>query len=126
MAASALTVQEVKAPFAAIGAGEADFTLAAGNTDGNYFTCTGREIIIIYNPAGGSTYTVTVTSVADEKGRSGNLTSYSMAAGDYVVLPMALTNAQGWKDTSGRVNITVNNAAVLVAVLRLPAGYPGG
>jgi hypothetical protein len=122
--ATALTVQEIKGPFTAIGAGEADYTMAAADVTGNTFQCTGREIIVISNPAGGATYTVTVTSVADEKGRTGNITSYSMAAGDYVVFGVGLTNSQGWKSAAGLITLTANNAAVLIAVLRLPAGYP--
>lgn len=121
---TALTVQDIKSPFVSYSAGDLHFTMAAADVAGNTFVCSGREIVIISNPAGGSTYTVTVTSVADEKGRTGNVTSYSMAAGAYVVLPMGLTNSQGWQSSARVITITANNAAVLIAVLRLPAGYP--
>ena len=121
---TALTVQTMKAPFDSISAGDMHYTMAAADTAGNTFQCTGREVVLILNPAGGSTYTVTITSVADEKNRSGTITSYSMAAGVYVALPMGLTNSLGWKSTAGLVTITANNAAVLIAVIRLPAGYP--
>lgn len=125
MAASAILVQEVKDPFAVIAANGLDWTTEAGNTDGNYFVCNGRDLVIIENPTGGA-LTVTVTSVVDEKNRSGNLTAYSIGAGEKAYLPMGLTNQKGWKDTSQRINLVVSGAGLTIAVLRLPAGFPGG
>jgi hypothetical protein len=123
---TAITVQTMKAPFAVLSAGDLDFTLAAGDTAGSTFVGTGRELVVIYNPTGGSTYTVTITSVANDKNRTGTITAYSMAAGDHVAWTGGLTNSPGWKNAStGIITITVSNAAVLIAVLRLPAGYPG-
>jgi hypothetical protein len=124
--ATALTVQTLKAPFAVLSAGDLDYTMAAADVAGNTFVCTGREIVLIYNPAGGSTYTVTITSVANAKNRTGTITAYSMAAGDFVAWTGGLTNTPGWKVAgTGVVTLTANNAAVLIAVVRLPAGYPG-
>lgn len=120
---AAITVQEINAPFASISAGGADFVWTAGNTGGDTFVCTGRELLLFRND-GGSTYTVTITSQTDEKGRTGNISTYSMADGDFAVFGVGLTNSKGWKDTGGLVNFAVSNAAVDVAVLRLPAGYP--
>jgi len=121
MAETALTVQSIKAPFAAIAAGGADFTFAAGDVDdGNSFACTGNEILIVYNSDETNPYTVTVSSVDDEKGRSEDITAYSLAAGDYAVFGVGLTNSQGWQQSDGTINLAVENAAVLVAVLRLP------
>ena len=121
MPATAITVQTIKGPFEAIAAGGADFTLAAGDVaNGNKFQCTGREILIVEN-GGASPYTVTITSVDDEKGRAENITSYSLAAGDFAVFGVGLTNSQGWKQTDGTILVNVENAAVLVAVLRLPS-----
>lgn len=120
----AIAPQTTKGPFEAITAGIADFLWTAGNVAGDTFICTGREILLFWNPAGGSTYTVTITSVDDEKGRSEDITAYSMAAGDFAHFGVGLTNSNGWKNTSGLVTVTVSNAAVLVAILRLPAGFP--
>ena len=123
---TAITVQTMKAPFATLSAGDLDYTLAAGDVAGSTFVGTGREVVMIENPAGGSTYTVTITSVANDKNRTGTITAYSMAAGDRVCWTGGLTNAPGWKNAStGIITITVSNAAVLVAALRLPVGYPG-
>jgi hypothetical protein len=124
--ATALVVQTLKAPFAVLSAGDLDYTMAAGDVTGNTFVCTGREIVLIYNPVGGSTYTVTITSVANAKNRTGNVAAYSMAAGDFIAWAGGLTSQPGWKNAStGVITLTASNAAVLIAVVRLPAGLPG-
>jgi len=121
MAETAITVQSVTAPFAAVTAGSADFTLAAGDVaNGNSFVCTGKELLICYNSDGANPYYITISSVDDRHGRSEDITEYSLAAGDYAVFGVGLTNSKGWKQSSGVINIAVENAAVEVAVLRLP------
>lgn len=126
MARTAITVQEIDAPFAVVSAGSLDFTFAAlDNVNGNYFACTGREIILFQNTDVGA-QTVTIDSVADEKNRQADITAYSLAAGDFVCVGVGLTNAKGWKQSNGQIYIDSSDAGVKVAVLRLPAGYPGG
>jgi hypothetical protein len=120
----ALTVQTIKGPFETITAGSADVVFTAGSTDGDTFVCTGREILIAYNSDGANPYTITITSVDNDKGRSEDITTYSLAAGDYVALGVGLTNAKGWKSTAGTIAVDVENAAIKWMVLRLPAGYP--
>lgn len=122
---TAITVQTIKGPFEAVTAGSVDFTFAAGTvTDGDTFACTGREILIVKNTEVADAKYITITSVDDEKGRSEDITTYSLAAGDYAVFGVGLTNAKGWKSTAGKIRITVEAATVKVAVLRLPAGFP--
>ena len=123
-----ITVQEKPVgPFTAVGVGEADFTFAAGTiTDGDTFVCTGRELLLAYNSSVATPRTITITSVEDETNRAEDITTYSMAAGDYAVFGVGLTNSKGWMSTAKTIRITVSNAEMKVAVLRLPAGYPGG
>ena len=111
MAQTALTVQDVKAPFADV-------------TNGNSFQCTGRELLIAQNSDPINPYTFGVTSVDDEKGRAEDIATYSLAAGEYAAVGVGLTNAKGWKQTSGLIHLVASNAAIKFAVLRLPAGYP--
>lgn len=120
---AALTPVVIKGPFEAIAANGADFTFAAGATTTDTFACTGRQILLAFN-SGGSDYTVTISSVDDEKGRSEDITTYSLAAGEYAVFGVGLTNEQGWKQTNGTIIVDVENAAVKWAVLTLPTGYP--
>ena len=122
-APTALTVQQMKGPFDTISANGADFTFAAGTiTDGDTFVCTGREILLVKNGTG--TNTITITSVADDIGRTGDITTYSLGAGEFAAFGVGLTNDKGWKSTSGTIRITVSSVEVTVAVLRLPAGFP--
>ncbi len=124
MPITALTVQEVKGPFATISANGADFTFAAGDASNtNNFVCTGRDLVLAYN-SGVSSRTVDIASVADEKGRSGSISTYSLGAGEYAVFGVGLTNSKGWKQTDGTITLTPSHADVKFAILRLPAGYP--
>lgn len=121
MAQTELTVQSINSPFASISAGGADFTFAAGDVaNGNSFECTGNELIIVQN-TGASPYTFTITSVADEKNRTGDVSAYSLAAGDFAVFGAGLSNGRGWKQSNGLVYLAVENASVEIAILRLPA-----
>ena len=120
MARTALTVQTAKTPFEAINAGEAKFTMAASDVvNGNSYAVTGKELLIAFND-GTAAYTVTIDSVADEKNRTGDITSYSMAAGDYAAFTVGMTNDKGWKQTGGVIHVDTNNAGIKLAVLRLP------
>ena len=111
-------------PFAAYGAGLADFTFAAGTvTDGDDWVCSGRDLLLVYNSSAG-VLTVTVVSVDDETNRAGDITAYSLAAGDYAAFGVGLTNSLGWQGTGKKIRITPSHADVKVAVLTLPAGYP--
>lgn len=119
-----LAIQTIKAPFATITANGADFTFAAGTiTDGDTFACTGRELLLVKNGTG--TNTITITSVANAKGRSGDIATYSLSAGEFAVFGVGLTNSPGWKSTAGTIRITVSSVEVTVAVLKLPDGFPG-
>lgn len=125
MPRTALTPQTIPTPWAGSAANSLDFTFAAGDVaNKNYFTCTGREIILAYNSDGVNPYTFTVTSVDDEDNRSEDITTYSLAAGEYAMVGVGLTNAKGFKQTNGQIYLEAANAAIKFAILRLPAGYP--
>jgi len=121
-----ITTQTIKGPFEAIAANGADFVWTVGNVGGDTITLTGREIILVWNSHATIAYTFGVTSVADEKLRTGDITTYNLDALEYAVLGVGLTNSSGWRNTStGLLSVIVSNAAVKWAVLKLPAGYPG-
>ncbi len=95
---------------------DAVFT-AADVANKNQFKPTGKELIIAWN-SGASPYTVTVTSAPDEKGRSGDITAYSLAAADIAVIgPLEI---KGWRQTDGYVYWEASNVAVKFAVISLP------
>lgn len=121
---AALTPVTIKGPFEAIAANGADFTFAAGATSTDTFVCTGRQVLLAFN-SGAAPYTVTISSVDDERGRSEDITAYSLDAGEYAVFGVGLTNLPGWRQTNGTIIVDVENVAVKWAVLTLPTGYPG-
>jgi hypothetical protein len=126
MTATVITPQTILGPFDTNSgsAGYHDFTLAASTaatTDA--WTCTGKDILILFN-SGSIAYTATITSQADEKNRTEDITDYSLAAGDYAAFGCGLTNGKGWMDSSKKITITTSNILIKVAVLRLPPGYP--
>ena len=124
MAATVITVQQLLSPFPVtpLTANSADIVFTALTvTEGDEFTCTGREVILIKNGTG--TNTLTISSADDEKGRAEDITSYSLADGDFAMFSQGLTNSQGWK-TAGKIKLTPSSAEITCAVLRLPTGYP--
>jgi hypothetical protein len=120
-----ITPITMKTPFEAVSAGGITFAFTAGNTGGDTISITGREIIIIQNTGIGAR-TFTIASEVDEKGRSGPITAYSLAAGEFAYFTGGLTNSLGWRNVStGLLTITPSHAEVKYAVLKLPAGTPG-
>ena len=103
-------------PIAALGA---DFVFTAADSGaGNSFVSTGRELLLVQN-SGGSAYTVTISSVADNLQRTGDITTYSVGAGLFSMF--GPFSQSGWKQTDGTVHVTASNAAILFAVVRLPS-----
>ena len=115
----------MKTPFEAVSAGGITFAFTAGNTGGDTISITGRELIIIQNTGVGAR-TFTIASQVDEKGRTGDIPAYSLAAGEFAYFTGGLTNSIGWRNVStGLLTITPSHAEVKYAVLKLPAGTPG-
>ena len=121
MARTALTIQSPpgKYPATPIAANGADFTWEAGDAgDNNSFKSTGREIVLVRNDNAGA-QTVTIHSMIDERNREGDITAYSIGAGEYAVFgpfPVA-----GWRQPDGTVHIDPSHADLKFAVLQLPA-----
>lgn len=79
---------------------------------------TGKEILCWRNTGAGAR-TVTVNTVTDERGRTGDLTAISIPAGAIRCIgPM--TDVQGWRQTTGYINSEAEHAEVTMFVLTLP------
>jgi hypothetical protein len=105
-------------PSLPITANALDFTwVAAGASfaDGAGFTLQEGDILLAYNPDI-SAHTITITSVADALNRTGDITSYSLGAGEYCVFPQF--KKEGWAQTTGLLHFATDNALVQFAVLR--------
>ena len=97
----------------------ADMTMAAADTGNkNMFLATGNDLVVAHN-TGGSAYTVTITSVEDPvTGRTGDVTTYSVGAGEYAVFgPFSL---YGWAQSDGYIYLEASNASVKFGVVALP------
>jgi len=98
-------------------AGVAVTMTAVDTTNHEQVALTGRELILIHN-TGGSSYTYTITSVADPYGRTGHITTQTIAAGAIHVLgPLSL---EGWRQTDGMLYLEASNTAVKIGVISLP------
>lgn len=91
-------------------------TMAAGDVaNGNAFASSGNDLVICHNTNAGA-QSVTIQSVADERGREGDLTK-SIAAGAYHVFGPIATN--GFRQTDGKIYVDVAHAEVFVGVVAL-------
>lgn len=117
MAQTALTVTAAVQNNISVAAGALAVTMAAADTtNGNSFTSTGREILLIQN-TDSSAHSITITSVADGFGRTDtSLTGYSIAANSISAIECAFMN--GWKQTDGTIHLTSTSALIFFGVLR--------
>jgi hypothetical protein len=125
MTVTAITtgLNTLKAPFADVAATDLNLAWQTATVGGEKFTCTGRQILLMRNDTG--TNTVTISSVADLKGRSEDLAAYEITGTEIAAWCGGLTNTAGWKQTDGTIIATASSVNVSFAVLTLPAGYPG-
>lgn len=94
-----------------------DVTMAAADVaNKNSFLPSGNDLIIAQN-SGASPYTVTLTSAVDPQNRTGDITTYSLAAGDIAVLGPVKT--MGWVQADGYVYLEASNASVKFGIVAL-------
>lgn len=113
-----LTKQVPLGPYPSLPVGAGTMTLtetAADITNKEQFVPSGDDLIIAHN-TGLSARTITITSVVDERKRTGDITTYSIAAGGIAVFRIT---KPGWMQTDGRIYIEANNAEVKWAVVQL-------
>jgi hypothetical protein len=101
----------------AANAADVTFTSAGASfADGAGFLVTGGEILLVKNGEN-SAQTITITSVVDERKRSGNITSYSIGAGE--IAAFGPFQPEGWMQSDGQIYIAASADDVSFAVLRL-------
>ncbi len=124
MTVTAITtgLNTLKAPFADVAANDLNLAWQTATVGGEKFTCTGRQVLLMRNDSG--TNTVTISSVADLKGRTENLAAYEITGAEIAAWCGCLTNTPGWKQTDATIIVTASSVNVSLAVLTLPAGYP--
>ncbi len=99
-------------------ANAADLPMTAADiTDFNDVVMTDRQLLLVHN-TGGSGALFSVISSNDPYGRKGNIVTYSIGAGDYVIFgPFKIL---GWTTTSGRLNFNATSADFKVGIINLP------
>lgn len=118
MARTALTKVTPKGPYTAISPGDLALAFTAADAvNGNKFPLSGTEIVLMQNTDTGAHH-VTISSTPDDKGRSGDIASYSIAAGAFAVWS-ARGAHDGWKESDGNLYISADDATIKFAVLNL-------
>lgn len=117
MARTALTAKTPVGAYGSYSANAADLTMTAADTsDQNSCVASGNDLIIAHNTDSGA-HNITITSVANEKGRSGDISSYSLGAGEYAIFgPFLLP---GWEQTDGSLYFEADDATVKFGVVAL-------
>lgn len=79
---------------------------------------TGRELLIAWNPDV-APHTVTIDSVANQQGRTKDVTADSIAAGaTHIYGPF--TERRGWAQGDGTLNFEADDALIEFSVIRMP------
>src|SRR3990167_9541476 len=91
---------------------------AADATNKEQVVLTGKQILVWHNTSAATPRTVTITSIADGgHKRSGDVTTYSVAAGEYGAFgPVEI---DGWRQSDGNLYFEASHAEVKFGVLRL-------
>jgi hypothetical protein len=121
MARQLLTKKNTLGPYPAtpLVASSADLVFTpAGATfaDGSSFDMTGDDLLIVHN-GNAAPQTVTIDSMVDGMNRKGDISAYSLAAGEYAVFEF--TQLPGWAQSNGRLNFAASAADVEFAVVHL-------
>lgn len=117
MARTALTKTTALGAYGNYAADAADLTMtAADNSDKNSFTFTGNDLVIAHN-TGVSEHTITISSVADPYGRSGDISAYALGAGEYAVF--GPFKVRGWQQSDGKMYLEANSDEVKFGVVAL-------
>lgn len=118
----AVTPKVLPGPYPTLqpGAGTLTVTEAAPGVaaDGISFPIVpGKQVLIARNTNAGA-QTVTITSVVDARGRSGDITTYSIAAGG--IAAFGPFEYEGWRQSDGSVWAVGSHIDVKFVVLQLP------
>ena len=99
-------------------AGVALTQTAADTTNKESFNMTGRELLIAFNSGVGAE-TVTINSVANQQGRTRDVTADSLAAGaTHIYGPF--TERRGWVQGDGTLNFEASSTDIEFSVVRMP------
>lgn len=78
----------------------------------------GKYVILMRNVHASSAFTWTLTSATDERRRTGDISTYSLAAGAQSAF--LLDNYVGWLQSDGMMYLNGSDANIQFCILRLP------
>src|SRR5581483_3196815 len=111
MSRTAVTPQTPKGPYFSPSAGQLDLTETAADTsNNNSFAMTGAEVLLAHN-TDVSTHHITLTSIADSKGRTGDISTYAVGAGKISAFSFR-GGSEGWQQSDGNVYFSADDATV--------------
>lgn len=90
---------------------------AADVSNKNYFVMEGDDLLIVRNDGTGA-QTVTIASVADDMGRTGDITADSLAQDTWAVYG-PFRNTAGWAQTQRHMYLEASDAGMKFAVVKL-------
>ena len=91
---------------------------ACDASNGNSFPITGRDILLVEN-SDASPHTITISSVADQFGRTQDITAYSVGANLFAAFNFR-GGVIGFRQTDGTVHLACSDATVKFAVITTP------
>lgn len=95
-----------------------DLTMTAADaTNKQQVLFNGPKLILAQNTHATTPYTITITSKADNRGRSQDVTTYSLEAGD--IAAFKIDSAEGWQQADGYLYFEASNASVKFCVINL-------
>lgn len=93
-------------------------TLAAADiTNKNEFTMEGDDLLVVRNDDAAA-QTVTITSVADDMGRTGDITADSLAADAWCIYG-PFRDTKGWAQAGRRLYLEASSVNIKFAVVKL-------
>ena len=114
------TLVKTIAPGAYAGAGIAVTLAAADVANGNRFVASGRDLLIAYQ-SGTTLRNITINSVADPYGRTGDITGDDLPADANSIRVYGPFPCLGWKQVgSTYIHLEADNAEALFGVVQLP------
>lgn len=106
----------VSAPGSYASSGTKVTMTAADTSNYDQFLSTGKELVIAHNTDSGA-HTVTITSVADEYGRTGNISQSVAANSIYTFGPF---KEHGWEQTGGYIYLQADSTTIEFGVIKVP------
>lgn len=119
MARTTLTRTSPLGPYPSLqpAANALDVTLAAADTANQNRALLDGPVLVVAHNSGATAHTITITSMADAKNRTGDISAYSIGAGK--VACFKIDQYEGWKQTDGYLYLEANHAEVLLGIIRL-------